>query len=44
LDDAIEHLGNEDLLEVTPAALRIRKKELRHDVRLREAKRAKTGR
>jgi GTP-binding protein len=44
LDDAIEHLSNEDLLEVTPAALRIRKKELRHDARMREAKRAKTGR
>ena len=40
LDDAMEYLSGEDLLEVTPASLRIRKKELRHDVRLREAKRA----
>ncbi len=40
LDDAIEYLSGEELLEVTPSSLRIRKKELRHDVRLREAKRA----
>ncbi|HXF60361.1 MAG TPA: translational GTPase TypA [Caldilineaceae bacterium] len=43
LDDAIEYLASDELLEVTPAALRIRKKELRHDIRLREAKRAKAG-
>ncbi|MCC6167961.1 MAG: translational GTPase TypA [Caldilineaceae bacterium] len=43
LDDAIEYLSNEDLLEVTPASLRLRKRELRHDIRLREAKRAKLG-
>jgi GTP-binding protein len=41
LDDAIEYLTTDDLLEVTPVALRIRKKELRHEIRLREAKRAK---
>ena len=43
LDDAIEYLSDEDLLEVTPVALRLRKKELRHETRLREAKRAKLG-
>lgn len=43
LDDAIEYLSNEDLLEVTPVALRLRKKELRHEIRQRAAKRAKEG-
>jgi GTP-binding protein len=41
LDDAIQFLGDGDLLEVTPKALRIRKKVLRHDVRQRETKRIK---
>jgi GTP-binding protein len=41
LDDAIQFLGPGDLLEVTPESLRIRKKELRHDIRQRTAKRAK---
>ncbi len=41
LDDAIEYLSGDELLEVTPDSLRVRKKELRHDVRQREAKRAK---
>ena len=41
LDDAIQYLEKGDLLEVTPVALRIRKKELRHETRQREAKRAK---
>jgi GTP-binding protein len=41
LDDAIQFLGPGDLLEVTPQSLRIRKKELRHEVRQRAAKRAK---
>jgi GTP-binding protein len=43
LDDAIEYLALDELLEVTPQALRIRKKELRHDIRLRDLKRAKAG-
>ena len=43
LDDAIEYLADDDLLEVTPVALRIRKRELRHDIRMREVKRAKQG-
>jgi GTP-binding protein len=43
LDDAIQFLGPADLLEVTPASLRIRKKELRHEVRQRAAKRAREG-
>src|SRR5690606_27204269 len=43
LDDGIEYLASDDLLEVTPVALRIRKKELRHEIRMRELKRAKAG-
>jgi GTP-binding protein len=43
LDDSIEYLADDDLLEVTPVALRLRKKELRHEIRMREAKRAKLG-
>jgi len=43
LDDAIEYLGPDDLLEVTPESLRIRKKELRHDIRQRDAKRTRMG-
>jgi GTP-binding protein len=42
LDDAIQYLDKGDLLEVTPTALRIRKRELRHDMRQRAAKRAKS--
>jgi GTP-binding protein len=41
LDECIEYLGRDDLLEVTPAALRIRKKELRHNIRQKQLKRAK---
>ncbi|MFN8493472.1 MAG: translational GTPase TypA [Caldilineaceae bacterium] len=41
LDDAIQFLGEGDLLEVTPQSLRIRKKILNHDVRQRAAKKAK---
>jgi GTP-binding protein len=41
LDDAIEYLSDDDLLEVTPASLRIRKRELRHDQRGKLSKRAK---
>ena len=41
LDEAIQYLDKGDLLEVTPVALRVRKKELRHEVRQREAKRAR---
>jgi GTP-binding protein len=41
LDDAIEYLHGDELLEVTPTALRIRKKELNHSIRQRTAKRAK---
>jgi GTP-binding protein len=40
LDEAIEYLGQDELLEVTPNALRVRKKELKHDIRQKEAKRA----
>jgi GTP-binding protein len=35
LDDAIQYLANDDLLEVTPVSLRIRKKMLNHDLRAR---------
>jgi len=41
LDDAIEYLHGDELLEVTPTALRMRKKELNHSIRQRTAKRAK---
>jgi GTP-binding protein len=41
LDESIEYLGPDELLEVTPESLRIRKKELRHDVRQKQLKRAK---
>jgi GTP-binding protein len=41
LDDAIQFLGQGDLLEVTPTSLRIRKKWLNHDVRRRATRDAK---
>ena len=43
LDECIEYLGSEELLEVTPESLRIRAKELHHDVRQKQLKRAKNG-
>lgn len=43
LDDCIEYLTDDDLLEVTPNSLRLRKKELRHEIRLKTIKRAKKG-
>jgi len=42
LDDAIEYLDFDELLEVTPISLRIRKKDLNHDRRRKEAKKRKT--
>jgi len=41
LDESIEYLHDDELLEVTPESLRIRKKQLRHDARQKQAKRAK---
>ncbi len=41
LDDAIQYLANDDLLEVTPVSLRIRKKVLNHDLRARARRAAK---
>jgi GTP-binding protein len=41
LDASIEYLGVDELLEVTPSALRLRKRELRHAYRKREARDAK---
>ena len=41
LDDSIEHLGPDDLLEVTPEALRIRKRQLNHELRQRAVRAAK---
>jgi GTP-binding protein len=38
LDDAIDYLGADELLEVTPGELRVRKKELQHGVRQRAQK------
>ena len=41
LDECIEYLADDELLEVTPQSLRIRKRELDRNVRNREAKRKK---
>ncbi len=41
LDDAIDYLGIDELLEATPEALRIRKRELSHETRQRATKRAR---
>jgi GTP-binding protein len=41
LDESIEYLSADELLEVTPDSLRIRKKELKHEQRMKEAKKAK---
>jgi len=41
LDDAIEYLDNDELLEITPKSLRIRKRELQHSLRYRTEKNAK---
>ncbi len=44
LDEAIEYLGDDELLEVAPKALRIRKKELDHNARHKVIKQAKKAR
>jgi GTP-binding protein len=41
LDACIEYLGPNELLEVTPESLRIRCKELRHEVRQKQIRRAR---
>jgi GTP-binding protein len=41
LDECIEYLADDELLEVTPESLRIRKRLLDHNIRGRETKRAK---
>ena len=41
LDDAIEYLSADELLEVTPESLRVRKKELDHTTRQRAQKNSK---
>jgi GTP-binding protein len=41
LDEAIEYLGDDELLEVTPKSMRIRKRILDSHIRNREAKRSK---
>jgi GTP-binding protein len=43
LDQRIEYLGPDELLEVTPESLRIRKNDLRHDVRKKRIKKSKNG-
>lgn len=43
LDEAIEHLTEDDLLEVTPDSLRIRRKILNHPERMKQMKRAKNS-
>jgi len=42
LDEAIEYLSNDELLEVTPQAQRVRKRILNHEQRKQAAKRAVT--
>jgi GTP-binding protein len=39
LDDAIEYISDDELVEVTPASIRLRKKELDTDRRMKAAKR-----
>ena len=39
LDDYVEYLGSDELLEVTPQSLRIRKRILKTEIRTREDKR-----
>jgi GTP-binding protein len=39
LDDAIEYIGDDDLVEVTPMSIRLRKKELDADRRVKAARR-----
>jgi len=41
LDEAIEYLADDELLEVTPAAFRIRKKTLNTEERGKQVKKAK---
>ncbi len=41
LDDSVQSLKDDELLEVTPESLRIRKRELNHETRQRATKRAK---
>jgi GTP-binding protein len=41
LDENMEYLGEDELLEVTPESLRIRKRELHHSLRQKRIKRAK---
>ena len=43
LDECIEYLGDDELLEVTPASLRIRKRVLDKHERGRQIKRAKVA-
>ena len=42
LDDAVEYLSFDEILEVTPIALRIRKKDLNHEQRIRAEKKRKS--
>jgi GTP-binding protein len=41
LDDAIEYIGDDELVEVTPKSIRLRKKVLDSETRVKLAKRAK---
>ncbi|MEW5957787.1 MAG: translational GTPase TypA, partial [Chloroflexota bacterium] len=43
LDEAIEYLGSDELLEVTPRSLRVRKKVLNHESRQKTARRARVN-
>jgi GTP-binding protein len=43
LDQALEFIREDEAVEVTPNAVRLRKVELEHTLRSRQAKRAKHG-
>ena len=43
LDQRIEYLGPDEMLEVTPESLRIRKNDLRHNARKKRIKKSKNG-
>ena len=43
LDDAIEYISDDELVEVTPVAIRLRKKELDPEKRVKAAKQAAGG-
>ena len=43
LEECMEFIDDDELLEVTPQSLRMRKRELAHEIRAKEASRARKG-